>query len=72
MGTVPSSYKEVNVSPVPKTGDLSIIFNYHSVSLLNAEDKLLESLMFKYLSTIYETIIYFLLYNLALNPEILQ
>ena len=49
MGTVPSSYKEANVSPVPKKGDLSIVSNYRPISLLNAEDKLLERLMFKYL-----------------------
>ena len=43
MGTVPSSYKEANVSPVPKKGDLSIVSNYRPISLLNAEDKLLET-----------------------------
>ena len=49
MGTVPFSYKEANVSPVPKNGELSIVSNYRPISLLNAEDKLLERLMFKYL-----------------------
>ena len=49
MSTVPYSYKEANVSPVPKKGDLSIASNYRPISLLNAEDKLLERLMFKYL-----------------------
>ena len=49
MGTVASSYKEANVSPVPKKGDLSIVSNYRPISLLNAEEKLLERLMFKYL-----------------------
>ena len=32
-----------------KKGDLSIVSNYRPISLLNAEDKLLERLMFKYL-----------------------
>ena len=68
MGTVPSSYKEANVSPVPEKGYLSIVSTYRSISLLNAEDKLLERLT---CLTIYEIIIYFLLYNLALYPEIL-
>ena len=49
MGTVPSSYKEANLSPVPKKNDLSVVSNYHPLLLLNAEDKLLEILMFKYL-----------------------
>ena len=49
MGTVPSSYKEAYVSPVPKKDDLSIVSNYRPISLLNADDKLLERLMFKYL-----------------------
>ena len=47
MGTVPSSYKEANGCPVPKKSDLSIVSNYRPISLLNAEDKLLERLMFK-------------------------
>ena len=49
MGTVPSSYKEANVTLVPKKDDLSIVSNYRPLSLLNAEYKLLERLMFKYL-----------------------
>ena len=39
IGCVPISYKEANVTPVTKKGDLSIISNYHTVSLLNSEDK---------------------------------
>ena len=49
MGIVPSSYKEANVYPVPKTGDLSLVSNYRPISLLNSEDKVLERLVFKHL-----------------------
>ena len=48
-GVVPTSYKEANVCPVPKTGDLSMVSNYRPISLLNAEDKVFERLIFKYL-----------------------
>ncbi|MES9994044.1 MAG: reverse transcriptase family protein [Candidatus Thiodiazotropha sp.] len=48
-GIVPSSYKEANVCPVPKTGDLSKASNYRPISLLNSEAKLFEKLIFKYL-----------------------
>ena len=46
---VPSSYKEANVCPIPKTGDLSMVSNYRPVSLLSSEAKLFETLIFKYL-----------------------
>ena len=49
MGIVPSSYKEANVCPVPKTGDLSLVSNYRPISLLNSEDKVLERLVCKHL-----------------------
>ena len=49
VGTVPSSYKEANVCPVPKAGDLSQVSNYRPISLLNSENKVLERLVFKYL-----------------------
>ena len=49
MGIVPSSYKEANVCPIPKTGDLSLVSNYRPISLLNSEDKVLERLVFKHL-----------------------
>ncbi|MEW8548396.1 MAG: endonuclease/exonuclease/phosphatase family protein, partial [Candidatus Thiodiazotropha sp.] len=48
-GIVPLSYKEANVCPIPKTGDSSKVSNYRPISLLNAEDKVLERLVFKYL-----------------------
>ena len=49
VGIVPSSYKEANVCPVPKTGDLSLVSSYQPISLLNSEDKVLERLVFKHL-----------------------
>ena len=48
-GIVPTSYKEANVCPVPKTGDLSKVSKYRSISLLNSEAKLFEKLILKYL-----------------------
>ena len=48
-GVVPTSYKEANVRPVPKKGDLSMVSNYRPISLLNAEDKVFERLISKYL-----------------------
>ena len=41
--------KEANVCPVPKKGDLSIVSNHRPISLLNAEAKVFERLVFKYL-----------------------
>ena len=49
MGIVPSTYKEANVSPVPKKGDLSLVNNYRPISLLNSEAKVFERLIFKHL-----------------------
>ena len=48
-GIVPASYKEANVCPVPKKGDLSIVTNYRPISLLNSENKLFERVVFKHL-----------------------
>ena len=48
-GNVPRSYKEANVCPVPKKGDLSIVSNHRPISLLNSEDKVIERLVFKHL-----------------------
>ena len=48
-GIVPTLYKEANVCPIPKKGDLSNVSNYRPISLLNSEDKVLERLVFKYL-----------------------
>ncbi|MCG8046489.1 MAG: reverse transcriptase domain-containing protein [Candidatus Thiodiazotropha endolucinida] len=48
-GIVPTHYKEANVCPVPKKGDLATVSNYRPISLLNSESKVLERLVFKYL-----------------------
>ena len=48
-GFLPSFYKEANVCPVPKKGDLSVVSNHRLISLLNAEAKVFERLVFKYL-----------------------
>ena len=48
-GAFPTPYKEANVCPVPNKCDLSIVSNYRPISLLNAESKVLERLVFKYL-----------------------
>ena len=46
---MPSDFKEANVCPVPKKGDLSLVSNHRPISLLNSENKLFERLVFKYL-----------------------
>ena len=48
-GYLPACYKEANVCPVPKKGDLSIVSNHRPISLLNAEAKVFERIVFKYL-----------------------
>ena len=48
-GHVPSSYKEANVCPVPKKGDLSVVSSHRPISLLNSEDKVIERLISKHL-----------------------
>ena len=47
-GIFPSPYKDANVSPVPKKGDLSVVSNYRPISLLNSDAKLFERLVFKH------------------------
>ena len=49
LGIMPASYKEVNVCPVPKKGDLSVTSNYRPISLLNSESKVFEKTIFKHL-----------------------
>ncbi|MEW8547708.1 MAG: reverse transcriptase family protein, partial [Candidatus Thiodiazotropha sp.] len=49
VGTLPVFYKEANVCPIPKKGDMSVVSNYRPISLLNAEVKVFERLVFKYL-----------------------
>ena len=49
LGKFPSPYKDANVTPVHKKGDLSLVSNYRPISLLNSVAKLFEKLAFKYL-----------------------
>ena len=49
LGIMPASYKEANVCPVPKKGDLSVTSNYRPISLLNSESKVFEKTIFKHL-----------------------
>ena len=49
FGSFPSQWKDANISPIPKKGDLSLVTNHRPVSLLNAESKVFERLVFKYL-----------------------
>ena len=48
-GVLPASYKIAHVSPIPKKGDLSVTSNHRPISLLNAEGKVFERLVFKHL-----------------------
>ena len=49
LGSFPTPWKEANISPIPKKGDLSLLTNHRPVSLLNAESKVFECLVFKHL-----------------------
>ena len=48
-GRLPTSYKEANVCPAPKKGNLSIVSNFRPISLLNSISKVFERLVFKHL-----------------------
>ena len=48
-GVLPSSYKETNVCPIHKKDQISLVNNYRPISLLNAEVKVFERLIFKHL-----------------------
>ena len=49
LGSFPAQWKDANISPIPKKGDLSLVTDHRPVSLLNAESKVFERLVFKYL-----------------------
>ena len=72
LGLFPNSYKEANVCPVPKKGDLSLVTNYRPISLLNSESKLFERLVFKHLFNHLQETIYLLHYSQGLFPVTLQ
>ena len=65
-GFLPSFYKEANVCPVPKKGDLSVVSNHRPVSLLNAEAKYSRGLFLNTYSITFAIIICYLLYNQVL------
>ena len=48
-GVLPASYKIAHVSSITKKGDLSVTSNYRPISLLNAEGKVFERLVFEHL-----------------------
>ena len=48
-GVLPSSNKEANVCPIHKKDERSLVNNYRPISLLNAEVKVFERLIFKHL-----------------------
>ena len=48
-GVLPSSYKEANACPIHKKDERSLLNNYRPISLLNAEVKVFERLIFKHL-----------------------
>ena len=45
---LPSSYKDANVCPIHKKDERSLVNNYRPISLLNAEAKVYERLIFKH------------------------
>ena len=49
LGSFPSPRKDANISPISKKGDLFLLTNHRPVSLLNAESKVFERLVFKHL-----------------------
>ena len=48
-GTFPAQCKKANVYPVLKKGEMSVVCNYRPISQLNAESKVIERIVFKYL-----------------------
>ena len=48
---LPSSYNEANLCPIHKKGERSLVNNYRPISLLNAEEKVFERIIFQHLLT---------------------
>ena len=67
-GNVPRSYKEANVCPVPKKGDLSIVSNHRPISLLNSRTRLLKDLFSNICIITFAITIFSLLYNWVSFP----
>ena len=68
MGKLPITYKEANVRPVPQKGDLSVKSNYHPISLLNSENKVMKNLYLSICLIISVTIICYLHFSPAFSP----
>ena len=49
LGSFPTHWKDANICPIPKKGDLSLLTNHRPVSLLNSESKVFERVVFKHL-----------------------
>ena len=49
LGSFPTHWRDTNICPIPKKGDLSLLTNHRPVSLLNSESKVFERDVFKHL-----------------------
>ena len=45
QGSFPTEWKEANVTPVPKSGDMQILNNYHPVSVIPVIAKVFEAIV---------------------------
>ena len=55
LSKVPQEWKEANVVPVPKKGDVDLISNYRPISLLSLVSKLLEQIVHVHVSEFVES-----------------
>lgn len=55
LGKVPREWKEANVVPVPKKGDVHMVSNYRPISLLSLASKLLEQVVHAHVSEFVES-----------------
>ena len=55
LGKVPQEWKEANVVPVPKKGDIHVVSNYRPISLLSLISKLLEQIVHVHVSEFVES-----------------
>ena len=49
IGEFPEQWKRSHVTPIPKSGDLSLVSNYRPIALLSNRDKVFERAVFKHL-----------------------
>ena len=57
LSKVPQEWKEANVVPVPKKGDVDLISNYRPISLLSLASKLLEQIVHVHVSEFVESLL---------------